>query len=63
MKTILILLLLSCAGCCNLHKVVQALAKDPATAGFSVQTIYGTVYFVRTVNTNQQIIFGPITIK
>lgn len=64
MRTILLLLLV-CTGCSstNITSLVQALAKDPATVAVSVQSVYGTVYFMRTGNTNQQIIMGPISVK
>ena len=54
-----------CTGCSstNITKLVQALAKDPATVAVSVQSVYGTVYFMRTGNTNQQILMGPISVK
>lgn len=42
-KTVFIAALALLSGCCNLHKVVRELAKDPATASFSVTSIYGTV--------------------
>lgn len=53
------------AGCSttNITKLVGALAKDPATVAVSVQSVYGTVYILRTGNTNQQIILGPISVK
>jgi hypothetical protein len=47
----------------NISKLVQALSKDPATVAISVQSVYGTMYFMRTGNTNQQIILGPISVK
>lgn len=47
----------------NITKLVGALAKDPATVAVSVQSVYGTVYILRTGNTNQQIILGPISVK
>ncbi len=62
---LLALFLLLLSGCCspNMTKLVKALAKDPNTVAISVQSVYGTVYFMRTGNTNQQIILGPISIK
>lgn len=53
------------SGCSstNITKLVGALAKDPATVAVSVQSVYGTVYILRTGNTNQQIILGPISVK
>jgi len=47
----------------NISSLVKALAKDPATVAISVQSVYGTMYFMRTGNTNQQIIMGPISVK
>lgn len=65
MKSILLLVLFLLAGCSttNITKLVGALAKDPATVAVSVQSVYGTVYILRTGNTNQQIILGPISVK
>jgi hypothetical protein len=65
MKTLLLLTLLSLTGCAstNITQLVGALAKDPATVAVSVQSVYGTVYILRTGNTNQQIILGPISVK
>jgi hypothetical protein len=62
---VLTLSLLLLTGCCttNVTKLVKALAQDPNTVAISVQSVYGTVYFMRTGNTNQQIILGPISIK
>lgn len=62
---LLLLLPLLVAGCSttNISQLVQALAKDPATVAISVQSVYGTMYFMRTGNTNQQIILGPISVK
>lgn len=63
------LLLLGClfffVGCSstNVSKIVGALAKDPNTVAVSVQSVYGTVYILRTGTTNQQIILGPISVK
>lgn len=57
-----ILSLTSCSTT-NITKLVGALAKDPATVAVSVQSVYGTVYVLRTVNTNQQILIGPISVK
>ena len=53
------------AGCSstNITRLVGALAKDPATVAVSVQSVYGTVYILRTGSTNQQIILGPISVK
>jgi len=53
------------AGCSstNVTKLIGALAKDPATVAVSVQSVYGTVYILRTATTNQQIIMGPISVK
>jgi len=64
MKCLLLLLCLT-AGCSttNITKLVGALAKDPATVAVSVQSVYGTVYILRTGNTNQQILLGPISVK
>lgn len=65
-KRSFLLLLASLAGGCsttNITSLVQALSKDPATVALSVQSVYGTMYFMRTANTNQQIIMGPISVK
>jgi hypothetical protein len=64
MKTLLCLLLL-CAGCSttNVTKLVQALAKDPATVAVQVTSVYGTVTFVRVNDTNRQVSIGPIIVK
>jgi hypothetical protein len=61
----LCLLATLCLGCSstNITKLVGALAQDPATVAVSVQSVYGTVYILRTGNTNQQIILGPISVK
>ena len=56
-------LLLSGCSTTNITKLVGALAKDPATVAVSVQSVYGTVYILRTGNTNQQILLGPISVK
>jgi hypothetical protein len=56
-------LLLTGCSTTNITKLVGALAKDPATVAVSVQSVYGTVYILRTGNTNQQIILGPISVK
>lgn len=65
-KLVLLSLLALCAAGCsttNITSLVKALAKDPATVAISVQSVYGTVYFMRTGNTNQQVIMGPISVK
>lgn len=64
MKTLLLVTLFPLlAGCAGQAQLVRALAKDSATVALSVQTVYGTVYVVRTGNTNAQIIVGPISVK
>jgi hypothetical protein len=65
MKIILLLLLCGMTGCSttNITKLVGALAKDPATVAISVQSVYGTVYFLRTGTTNQTIVMGPIQVR
>lgn len=66
MKTIIIAaacIILTGCSTTNITKLVGALAKDPATVAVSVQSVYGTVYILRTGNTNQQIILGPISVK
>jgi hypothetical protein len=65
MKSIAMLCLLLLTGCSttNITKLVKELAKDPATVALSVQSVYGTIYFMRTGATNQQIIMGPISVK
>lgn len=66
MKLLLLLLLVfPLVGCSttNIAKLVRELAKDPATVAISVQSVYGTMYFMRTGATNQQIIMGPIQVK
>ncbi len=57
--------LLLCAGCSttNITKLVKELSKDPATVAVSIQSVYGTVYLLRTVDTNRIILIGPISIK
>jgi hypothetical protein len=62
---LLLLLICPLVGCSttNISKLVRELAKDPATVAISVQSVYGTMYFMRTVATNQQIIMGPIQVK
>jgi hypothetical protein len=62
---LLLLIPLLVTGCSstNITQLVGALAKDPATVAISVQSVYGTMYFMRTGNTNQQIILGPISVK
>ena len=64
MKTLLMLPLLV-AGCSttNITKLVGALAKDPATVAVQITSVYGTVTFVRTGDTNRQVSIGPITVK
>lgn len=49
MKQILLALSLTLlCGCVSPAKLASALAKDPATAFISVQTIYGNVKVIRT---------------
>jgi hypothetical protein len=62
MLTAALALLTGCSTT-NITRLVGALAKDPATVAVSVQSVYGTVYILRTGNTNQQIILGPISVK
>lgn len=65
MKKLALLLLVVANGCSttNITELVKALSKDPATVAISVQSVYGTTYFMRTGSTNQQIIMGPISVK
>ena len=57
------LLVLNGCSTTNITKLVGALAKDPATVAVSVQSVYGTIYVLRTGNTNQQVMIGPISVK
>ena len=65
MKTLLLLGICFLTGCSttNITKLVGALAKDPATVAISVQSVYGTVYFLRTGSTNQVVTMGPIQLR
>jgi len=63
MKIIALLSLLLLTGCTNLSKVVKELAKDPNTVAISLTTVYGTMHFIRTGHTNQQITAGPISVR
>lgn len=65
MKAIALAVAILACGCSstNITKLVGALSKDPATVAISVQSVYGTMYFMRTGNTNQQITMGPIQVK
>lgn len=54
-----VLLLTGCSST-NISKLVHELGKDPATVAISVQSVYGTVYFLRTGMSNQTVTMGPI---
>lgn len=56
------LTLLPASGCMSVPNLARELAKDPATVSITVNTIYGTLRFVRTVAlTNQSVTVDPIT--
>ena len=61
--TALSLLLLCGCSTTNVTRLVQALAKDPATVAVQVTSVYGTVTFVRVNDTNRQVSIGPIIVK
>jgi len=48
-KLLCILSLIALTGCSstNITKLVQALAKDPATSVIKISTVYGTVNYTR----------------
>ena len=50
----LVVIMLSLAGCSatNISKLVEAMAKDPATVCITVTSIYGTVKSYRTAAPN-----------
>ena len=53
------------SGCAGTAAVVRALAKDPATACVTVQTIYGTAKVFRTAAPNAEVTCDPdrMTVK
>jgi len=67
MKLIILLAGLLLTGCSttNITKLVDALAKDPATVRLHVNGIYGSVDFVRIGGTNGCTIApdGTLTVK
>lgn len=66
---LLAVLAFSLTGCTstNITKLVGALSKDPATVSVSVQSVYGTMKFVRTNPEPGQAVVvtpdGTVTIK
>ena len=51
----------------NITELVKSLSKDPATVSVSVQSVYGTMKFVRTAPLSNQVVTvgsdGTVTVK